>query len=56
MINTFKKSTGCLFVMTLLLPGSGCNNPDSKAANQKMVKDYYNIFAAVIFVLVQRHT
>ena len=42
MTNKFKKNgVGCLFVMTLLLPGSSCNNTDNRLANQKMIKDYY---------------
>jgi len=42
MINTFKKNgVECLFVMTMLVPGSGGNNADNKLANQQLVKDYY---------------
>jgi ketosteroid isomerase-like protein len=42
MINTFKKNgIGCLFVMTLLSAGSGCDNTDNRQSNQKMIKDYY---------------
>ena len=45
MVNKFKKNgVGGLFAITMVLLGSGCSNNDSKAANQKLIKDYYTAY------------